>query len=74
MLAARSLRELLRPRSALIGLVGFVAITAVWYRGGESWLGLLTALVGMVVALIVAVAGIELRLAREPAPAGTAVT
>jgi leader peptidase (prepilin peptidase)/N-methyltransferase len=47
-LAARSLRELLRPRSALIGLVGFVAIAAVWYRGGESWLGLLTALVGMV--------------------------
>ena len=47
-LAARSLRELLRPRSALIGLVGFVAIAGVWYRGGESWLGLLTALVGMV--------------------------
>jgi leader peptidase (prepilin peptidase)/N-methyltransferase len=47
-LAARSLRELLRPRSALIGLIGFAAIAGVWYRGGESWLGLLTALVGMV--------------------------
>ncbi len=32
----------------LIGLVGFAAIAGVWYRGGESWLGLLTALVGMV--------------------------
>jgi leader peptidase (prepilin peptidase) / N-methyltransferase len=47
-LTARALRELLRPRSALIGLVGFAAIAAIWYRGGPSWIGLLTALVGMV--------------------------
>jgi len=47
-LTARSLRELLRPRSALIGVIGFAAIAGVWFRGGESWLGLLTALVGMV--------------------------
>ena len=47
-LTARALRELLRPRSALVGLVGFAGIAGVWYRGGESWVGLLTALVGMV--------------------------
>jgi leader peptidase (prepilin peptidase) / N-methyltransferase len=46
-LTARAMRELLRPRSAMIGLAGFAGIIAVWYRGGDSWVGLLTALVGM---------------------------
>ncbi|BBO34079.1 prepilin peptidase [Lacipirellula parvula] len=47
-LTARSLRELLRPDSALIGVCGFAGIAAIWYRGGAGWLGLLTALVGMI--------------------------
>lgn len=47
-ISARILRELLRPRSALIGLAGVAAIVAVWFRGGESWVGLLTALVGII--------------------------
>lgn len=47
-ITARIVRELLRPRSAAIGFIGFAAIIAVWYRGGPSWVGLLTALVGMI--------------------------
>ena len=46
----RVVRELTRPLNASILLAGTVAIPAVWWLGGNSWIGLLTALVGMVVS------------------------
>jgi prepilin signal peptidase PulO-like enzyme (type II secretory pathway) len=45
---ARVLRELRRPPLAWIGVAGSVAILGVWDRGGAAWVGLLTALVGMI--------------------------
>lgn len=47
-LLARLSRELRRPPLVWAALGGFAAITAVWYRGGPAWVGLLTALVGMI--------------------------
>jgi prepilin signal peptidase PulO-like enzyme (type II secretory pathway) len=47
-LSARVSRELLRPPISWIAVVGMVSILAVWYHGGPSWLGLLTALVGVI--------------------------
>jgi prepilin signal peptidase PulO-like enzyme (type II secretory pathway) len=45
---ARVLRELRRPPLAWIALGGAAAIVGVWLYGGGPWLGLLTALVGMI--------------------------
>jgi prepilin signal peptidase PulO-like enzyme (type II secretory pathway) len=45
---ARVVRELARPPLLWIALAGFAAITAAWYRGGAAWVGLLSALVGMI--------------------------
>jgi prepilin signal peptidase PulO-like enzyme (type II secretory pathway) len=42
------LRELCRPPLAWIGLAGAAAIVGVWLWGGDAWIGLLTALVGMI--------------------------
>ncbi len=47
-LSRRVLRELARPPLAWIGLVGALGIAAVWWLGGAHWVGLLTALVGMI--------------------------
>lgn len=47
-LLARVRRELARPPLLWIMLVGFAAITAVWFYDGAAWAGLLTALVGMI--------------------------
>jgi prepilin signal peptidase PulO-like enzyme (type II secretory pathway) len=47
-LLARVLRELRRPPLAWIGVAGAAAIIAVWFRGGAMWVGLLTALVGLI--------------------------
>lgn len=47
-LSARVVRELLRPPLLWIGGAGALVIVAVWFRGGAAWLGLLTALVGMI--------------------------
>ena len=47
-LGTRILRELCRPPLAVIGLTGAAGITAVWWYGGGPWVGLSTALVGMV--------------------------
>ena len=47
---ARMLRGLWSPKSlAMIG-IGTPAIVAMWYHGGAGWVGLLTSLVGLVVA------------------------
>ena len=46
---ARVLREMCRPPLTVIGAAGFVAaIVAIWKIGGPHWLGLSTALVGLV--------------------------
>jgi prepilin signal peptidase PulO-like enzyme (type II secretory pathway) len=47
-IVARVARELARPANLLTGVIGSLAIVGVWYRGGDSWVGLLTALVGIV--------------------------
>jgi prepilin signal peptidase PulO-like enzyme (type II secretory pathway) len=47
-LLARALREMARPPLLGIELGGAVAIAAVWWRGGAAWIGLLSALVGMI--------------------------
>ncbi|MBX9788362.1 MAG: A24 family peptidase [Pirellulales bacterium] len=50
LLVARVARE---PSSLVIGAVavlGTLGISLVWWRGGDSWVGLLTALVGMAAA------------------------
>ncbi len=43
-------RELLRPPLAVVAWPGSMAIAAVWWWGGSAWIGLLSALVGMVIA------------------------
>ncbi|HEX6963707.1 MAG TPA: A24 family peptidase [Lacipirellula sp.] len=45
---ARVARELARPPILLIALAGAAVIIGVWYLGGPSWVGLLTALAGMI--------------------------
>jgi leader peptidase (prepilin peptidase) / N-methyltransferase len=45
---ARVARDLARPPLSWIAVVGLLAITGVWFRGGAAWLGLLTALVGVI--------------------------
>jgi prepilin signal peptidase PulO-like enzyme (type II secretory pathway) len=47
-LLARARRELARPPLVWIALAGSAFIVAVWWRGGAMWIGLLTALVGMI--------------------------
>lgn len=46
-LVARVLREPVSKRIAVMATIGAVVITALWFRNGASWRGLLTALVGM---------------------------
>ncbi len=43
----RVIRELTRPPLGVIAGIGTVAITCVWFWGDASWVGLLTALVGL---------------------------
>jgi prepilin signal peptidase PulO-like enzyme (type II secretory pathway) len=43
-------RELTRPPLGVIALVGSLAIAGVWLWGEAAWIGLLTALVGLVVS------------------------
>jgi leader peptidase (prepilin peptidase) / N-methyltransferase len=45
---ARVARNLMRTPLLWIGVVGVITITGVWFRGGAAWLGLLTALVGVI--------------------------
>lgn len=47
-LASRVARELARPPLLWIAAAGGVGIVGVWFRGGPAWVGLLTALVGMI--------------------------
>jgi leader peptidase (prepilin peptidase) / N-methyltransferase len=47
-LLARARRELARSPLVWIALAGTAFIVAVWWRGGAAWVGLLTALVGMI--------------------------
>jgi prepilin signal peptidase PulO-like enzyme (type II secretory pathway) len=47
-LAARVLRELTRPPLAAIAGAGLVGIVGVWAWGGAAWIGLITALIGLV--------------------------
>ncbi len=44
---ARLLREQAAYRILVLGLLGSAAIAGVWFAGGRSWSGLLSALVGM---------------------------
>jgi hypothetical protein len=44
----RVIRELTRPPLGVIDGVGSLAIATLWWWGGTAWVGLLTALVGMV--------------------------
>jgi len=46
----RVLREFTRPPLGAIAIAGALAIAAVWWWGGHAWIGLLTALVGMVIS------------------------
>jgi prepilin signal peptidase PulO-like enzyme (type II secretory pathway) len=46
-LASRVVRELTRPPLSWIGLVGGAAIVSVWALSASAWVGLLSALVGM---------------------------
>jgi prepilin signal peptidase PulO-like enzyme (type II secretory pathway) len=46
-LASRVVRELTRPPLAWIGLAGAVAIVGVWAVSASAWVGLLSALIGM---------------------------
>jgi leader peptidase (prepilin peptidase) / N-methyltransferase len=45
---ARVVREISRPPLLWIALLGLLTIVGVWIRGGPAWIGLLTALVGLV--------------------------
>jgi leader peptidase (prepilin peptidase)/N-methyltransferase len=45
---ARVAREFARPPLLWLALGGAAAIVGVWYLGGPSWVGLFTALVGMI--------------------------
>jgi leader peptidase (prepilin peptidase) / N-methyltransferase len=47
-ISARVARELTRQANLVTAVIGSLAIIGVWYRGGDSWMGLLTALVGIV--------------------------
>ena len=47
-LLARMAREFASTWMLLLALLGSACILAVWWKGGEAWHGLLTALVGMV--------------------------
>jgi prepilin signal peptidase PulO-like enzyme (type II secretory pathway) len=47
-LVSRVLRELTRPPLLWISLVGALAIVVVWALGGPTWVGLASALVGMI--------------------------
>lgn len=49
LIGRRVLRELMRPPLGVIALVGTLAILLVWWSGGTYWIGLLTALLGMIV-------------------------
>lgn len=46
----RVARELAQPPLALIALFGSLAIAAIWWQGGATWIGLLTSLVGLAVS------------------------
>jgi len=46
----RVIRELTRPPLAVFAWPGSLAIAAVWWWGGAAWIGLLSALLGMVIA------------------------
>lgn len=46
----RVARELARPPLGAIAWPGSIAIAAVWWYGGSSWLGLLTSLLGLAVS------------------------
>lgn len=50
LMLARLRREPSTPWFAMLGVVGSVAVVAVWFWGGRHWMGLLTAMVGMAVA------------------------
>jgi prepilin signal peptidase PulO-like enzyme (type II secretory pathway) len=45
---ARVARDFARPPLSWIAIAGLLAITGVWFRGGAAWLGLITALVGVI--------------------------
>ena len=47
-LFARVSRDLSRPLLSWMAIVGALVIIGVWFRGGPAWLGLLTALVGVI--------------------------
>ncbi len=47
LMLARIVRERTSRRILRMGIMGTLAIVAVWYRAGAGWEGLLTALVGM---------------------------
>jgi leader peptidase (prepilin peptidase) / N-methyltransferase len=47
-LSERVARDLGRPLNVWTAILGSLVIIGVWYRGGDSWMGLLTALVGVV--------------------------
>lgn len=48
LIAARVMRDLMSRPLLFIWLLGTLAIIAVWYLGDRAWIGLLTALIGMV--------------------------
>jgi prepilin signal peptidase PulO-like enzyme (type II secretory pathway) len=48
LIGARIAREFARPPLLWLAVVGALAIAGVWYRGGPAWVGLFTALVGMI--------------------------
>jgi len=50
LMLARLRRESATWRISVLGLIGSIAIAAVWFKGGPGWDGLLTALVGMAAA------------------------
>ncbi|HYO26581.1 MAG TPA: A24 family peptidase [Lacipirellulaceae bacterium] len=45
---ARALREMSRPPLLWLEIVGALGISAMWWRGGAGWIGLHTALVGLI--------------------------
>ena len=47
LMTARLAREPVTRLIVIMGLIGSVAIAAVWQHGGRAWVGLLSALVGM---------------------------
>jgi len=50
LISRRVVRELTRPPLAIFAWPGSLAIAAVWWWGEAAWIGLLTALIGMVIA------------------------